>query len=144
MFWSDTHLRRRSHSAAFPSSDARCQTSPAAAVGGGDGEDRVESEQSGRERSESAVRCVVDPGRAGGRLAIRGGGVVAAATYRKREVEDEDEEAVHGAADVDAGCCCGGARRLAEVPSHTQNGPSPVTPAPAIPSRGATPPSPDG
>lgn len=82
---------------------------------------------------------MVDPGRAGGRLAIRGGGVVAAATYRKREVEDEDEEAVHGAADVDAGCG-GGARRLAEVPSHTQNGPSPVTPAPAISSRGATPP----
>ena len=85
------------------------------------------------------MRGEIDPGWAGGRLAIR---VVAAAAYRKREVEDEDEEAVHGAADADAGCCCcgGGARRLAEVPSHTQNGLSPVAPAPAIPSNGATPP----
>lgn len=108
--------------------------------GGGGGEDRVESEQSGREIGECGRS---GRERAGGRLAIR---VVAAATYRKREVEDEDEEAVHGAADADAGCCCcgGGARRLAEVPSHTQNGPSPVAPAPAIPFNGATPPSPDG
>ena len=86
------------------------------------------------------MRGEIDPGWAGGRLAIR---VVAAAAYRKREVEDEDEEAVHGAAGVDAGCCSccgGGARRLAEVPSHTQNGLSPVAPAPAIPSNGATPP----
>lgn len=125
-------IRRLVH----PRSDRRAQLQRDG--DGGGKEDRVESKQrqSGKE---------IDPG---GRLAIRGegGGVVAGATYRKREVEDEDEEAVHGAADVDAGCCGGGggARRLAEVPSHTQNGPSPVTPAPAIPSSGATPPSPDG
>lgn len=77
------------------------------------------------------------PAGSGGRrgLAIRGG-AGAGATYRKREDEDEDEEAVHGAAAVgaDAG------RRVGD-PSHNQNGPSPASPTPAVPSRGATPPA---
>lgn len=69
--------------------------------------------------------------------------MVAAATYRKREVEDEDEEAVHEAATGDAGS--GGRRRM--NPSHTQTNSSParppaaVRPTPAITSRGATPPA---
>jgi hypothetical protein len=63
------------------------------------------------------------------------------ATYRKREVEDEDEEAVHGAATAAATGADAG--RRVEDHSHAQNGPAPESPAPAIPSRGATPPVPD-
>lgn len=67
--------------------------------------------------------------------------MVAAATYRQREVEDEDEEAVHESA---AGGACGG-RRMGN-PSHTQTSRSPArhpaaAPKPAFPARGATPPA---
>ena len=67
--------------------------------------------------------------------------MVAATTYRKREVEDEDEEAVHGAAAGDAR----GRRRMGN-PSHTQTSSSPASPlaaalpTPAFPTLGATPP----
>jgi hypothetical protein len=103
---------------------------------GGGRENRIEQNRSrvyrGRSEGVCDVRGEADPGRRRG-LAIRG--VVAGATYRKREVEDEDEEAVHSAAAArgsDAG------RRVGS-PSHAQNGRSPVSPA-----RGATPPEPDG
>lgn len=67
--------------------------------------------------------------------------MVAAATYRKREVEDEDEEAVHESAG-DAG-----GRRRMDNPSHTQTSSPPARPAaaadvpkPALPASVATPP----
>jgi hypothetical protein len=68
--------------------------------------------------------------------------VVAAATYRKREVEDEDEEAVHES----AGPGAGGRRRM-DNPYHTQTSSPPArppaaadVPRPAPPAPGATPP----
>lgn len=67
--------------------------------------------------------------------------MVAAATYRKREVEDEDEEAVHESAG-DAG-----GRRRMDNPYHTQTSSPPArlpaaadVPKPAPPASEATPP----
>lgn len=69
--------------------------------------------------------------------------MVAAATYRQREVEDEDEEAVHDESSAEWAGGASGGRRVGD-PSHTQTCRSPPAsrPAePALPALGATPPA---